>query len=118
MLDHLEPRRVTVLNRRAKLYLGRGPLALEVVMVALDGRPRIADLKAMFRARSGRRAAPVLIVAPWARGGRRCAAPSQQSLRGGYRAPLRGRVESAARPGLDLTEPVLRNSLRREGMDR
>jgi len=29
----------------------------------LDGRPRITDLKAKFRARSGRRAAPVLIVA-------------------------------------------------------
>ncbi len=65
MFDHLEPRRVTIGDRRAKLYLGRGPLALEVVVVALDGRPRIADLRAMFRARSGRRAAPVLIVAPW-----------------------------------------------------
>ncbi len=50
MLNHLEPRRVTVGDRRAKLYLGRGPLALEVVVVALDGRPRIADLRAMFRA--------------------------------------------------------------------
>ena len=65
MLDHLEPRRVTIGDRRAKLYLGRGPLALEVVVVTLDGRPRIADLRAMFRARGGRRAAPVLIVAPW-----------------------------------------------------
>ena len=68
MLDHLEPRRVTVGDRRAELHLGRGPLALEVVVVALDRRPRIADLRAMFRARSGRRAAPVLIVAPWGAG--------------------------------------------------
>ncbi|MYE60905.1 MAG: hypothetical protein F4235_02350 [Candidatus Dadabacteria bacterium] len=71
MLDHLEPRPVTVGDRRAKLHLGRGPLALEVVIVAWDGRPRIADLRAMFRARSGRRAAPVLIVVPWGNG---CAA--------------------------------------------
>ena len=68
MLDHLEPRRVTIGDRRAKLYLGHGPLALEVVVVAFDGWPRIADLRAMFRARSGRRAAPVLIVAPWGAG--------------------------------------------------
>ena len=68
MLNNLEPRRVTVLDRRAQLYLGRGPLALEVVVVAWGGRPRIADLRAMFRARSGRRAAPVLVVAPWGAG--------------------------------------------------
>ena len=68
MLKHLEPRHVTVGDHRAKLYLGRGPLALEVVVVALDGRPRVADLRAMFRTRSGRRAAPVLIVAPWGAG--------------------------------------------------
>ena len=65
MLDHLEPRRVTVGGRRARLHLGRGTLALEVLVVALDRRPTIADLRSMFRARSGRRAAPVLIVAPW-----------------------------------------------------
>lgn len=79
MLDHFEPRRVTVLDRRAQLYLGRGPLALEVVVVTLDGRPRIADLRAMFRARSGRRAAPVLIVAPWGAGGAAVCGPTEHN---------------------------------------
>ncbi len=79
MLNHLEPRRVTVGDRRAKLYLGRGPLALEVVVVALDGRPRIADLRAMFRARSGRRAAPVLIVAPWGGGRAAVCGPTEHN---------------------------------------
>ncbi len=79
MLNHLEPRRVTVGDRRAKLYLGRGPLALEVVVVALDGRPRIADLRAMFRARSGRRAASVLIVAPWGAGRAAVCGPTEHN---------------------------------------
>ena len=79
MLDHLEPRRVTIGDRRAKLYLGRGPLALEVVVVALDGRPRIADLRTMFRARSGRRAAPVLIVAPWGAGRAAVCGPTEHN---------------------------------------
>ena len=79
MLDHLEPRRVTVGDRPAKLYLGRGPLALEVVVVALDGRPRIADLRAMFRARSGRRATPVLIVAPWGEGRAAVCGPTEHN---------------------------------------
>ena len=79
MLDHLEPRRVTVGDRRAKLYLGRGSLALEVVVVAVDGRPRITDLKAMFRARSGRRAAPVLIVAPWGVGRAAVCGPTEHN---------------------------------------
>ena len=79
MLDHLEPRHVTVGDFRAKLYLGRGPLALEVVVVALDGRPRIADLRAMYRARSGRRAAPVLIVAPWGAGWAAVCGPTEHN---------------------------------------
>lgn len=79
MLDHLEPRRVTVGDRRAELHLGLGPLALEVVVVALDGRPRIADLRAMFRTRSGRRAAPVLIVAPWGAGRAAVCGPTEHN---------------------------------------
>ena len=79
MLDHVEPRRVTVGDRQAKLYLGRGPLALEVVVVAVDGRPRVADLRAMFRARSGRRAAPVLIVAPWGAGRAAVCGPTEHN---------------------------------------
>ena len=79
MLDHLEPRPVTVGDRRAKLHLGRGPLALEVVVVALDGRPRIADLRTMFRARSGRRAAPVLVVALWGNGRAAVCGPTEHN---------------------------------------
>ena len=65
MLDDLEPRHNLVEDRRAKLFLGRGPLSLEVVVAAWSGCPRIADLRALFRARAGRRATPILIVAPW-----------------------------------------------------
>ena len=79
MLDHLEPRRVTVGGRPAKLHLGRGPLALEVVVVGLEGRPRIADLRAMFRGRSGRRAAPVLIVALWGDGRAAVCGPTEHN---------------------------------------
>ena len=79
MLDHLEPRSVTLGDRRAKLHLGRGPLALEVVVVALDGGPRIADLRAMFRARSRRRAAPVLIVALWGNGRAAVCGPTEHN---------------------------------------
>ena len=79
MLDHLEPRHVTIGDSRAKLYLGRGPLALEVVVVAMHTRPRIADLRAMFRARSGRRAAPVLIVAPWGVGRTAVCGPTEHN---------------------------------------
>ena len=79
MLNHLEPRKITVGNRPARLFLGRGPLALEVVVVELDGRPRIADLRAAFRARSGRRATPVLIVAPWGVGRTAVCGPTEHN---------------------------------------
>ncbi len=71
MFDHLEPRDISIGERRAKLYLGNGSLALEIIVVAMDEPPRIAGLKALFQTRAGGRAAPVLIVAPW--GGRRAA---------------------------------------------
>ena len=79
MLDHLEPRRVTVGPHQAKLHLGRGPLALEVLVVAMDGRPPVAYLRAMFRARSGRRAAPVLIVALWGNGRAAVCGPTEHN---------------------------------------
>ena len=65
MLDHLEVLSIRVGDRPAKLFIGNGPLALEVVEVLFDGPPRITELRALFRERAGRRAAPVLIVAPW-----------------------------------------------------
>ncbi|MCY4398409.1 MAG: hypothetical protein OXE96_03560 [Gemmatimonadetes bacterium] len=79
MLKPLDPRHITVGDRSAKLYLGNGPLALEVVVVASGGRPRLADLRAMFRARSGRRAAPVLIVAPWGAGRAAVCGPTEHN---------------------------------------
>lgn len=71
VLDHLEYRDITVGRRRTKLFLGCGPLALEVVVVGLDGHPRIAELRAMFRAP---RHAGADRRAMGARTGRRCAA--------------------------------------------
>ena len=65
MLDDLGLGDIIVEDRRATLFLGSGPLALEVVVAAWSGCPRIADLRVLFRARAGRRATPILIVAPW-----------------------------------------------------
>ena len=65
MLDDLEPRRITVSDRPARLYLGNGRLALEVVEVPAAGK-RVGDtrLKALLKERAAGRAAPVLIVVP------------------------------------------------------
>ena len=67
MLSHLEPRDIAVGSRAAKLFLGNGPLALEVVEVRCRDRPRVTELRSLFRERVARRATPVLIVAPWGR---------------------------------------------------
>ena len=67
MLGHLEPRDIAVGSRAAKLFLGNGPLALEVVEVRCRDRPRVTELRSLFRERVARRATPVLIVAPWGR---------------------------------------------------
>ena len=103
MLRHLEPRYITVEDRRAKLFLGRGPLALEVVVVALGGCPRIADLRALFKARSGRRAAPILIVAPWG------------SARAGVCGPTEHNVIEHRDLPADLVEAVCCKALEADG---
>ncbi|MDE0659877.1 MAG: hypothetical protein OXI79_09560 [Gammaproteobacteria bacterium] len=64
MLDHLEPRRISVGGRPANLYLGRGALALEVVEVSAAERVGASALKALLKERAAGRAAPVLIVVP------------------------------------------------------
>ena len=79
MLDHLDPRHVTVGGRRARLHIGRGPSALEVIVVTSEGRPRIAELRTLFKARSGRRAAPVLVVVPWGVGRASVCGPTEHN---------------------------------------
>ena len=51
MLDHLEALAIRVGDRPARLFLGSGPLALEVVEVRFGGRPQINDLRTLFRGR-------------------------------------------------------------------
>lgn len=68
MLNHLDPRQITIGDRRANLYLGNGPLALEVVEIPAAGRLGRAALTALLKERAAGRAAPVLIVAPWGAG--------------------------------------------------
>ncbi len=67
MLSDLATRPIHVGNRPAKLFLGKGSLGLEVVEVGLgEGKqPSKTDLRALFRGRQKRRAAPVVIVVPW-----------------------------------------------------
>jgi len=68
MLEHLDARDVTVGGRQAALVLGRGPLALEVVTIQFPARPRVTELRELFKERVGRRATPVLVVGVWGDG--------------------------------------------------
>ena len=65
MLDDHESRAITLGGQSAQLFVGNGPLALEVVEVPLGARPQITDLRSLFRDWMGGRAAPVSVVAPW-----------------------------------------------------
>ena len=103
MLDHLDALAIRVGDRPAKLFLGNGPLGLEVVEVTLGGRPRIADLRALFRERLGRRAAPVLIVAPWGNARAAMCGPTEHNL-----------IEHRDLP-MEQVEAVCRKALEAEG---
>jgi len=65
MLDHLESRNITIDGQGAVLFLGQGPLSLEVVVTTFTDRPTITQLRALFRKRVARRPAPVLVVGRW-----------------------------------------------------
>ena len=80
MLDHLEHRDITVGGLPAKLFLGNGPLALEVVEIPYRARPRITELRSLFKERVARRATPVLIVAPWGRARAAVCGPTDHNL--------------------------------------
>ena len=77
MLDHLEPRRVSVGGRPANLYLGKGAFALEVVEIAAAERAGASALKALLKERAAGRAAPVLIVVPSGDGRAAVCGPSE-----------------------------------------
>ena len=100
MLDHLEALAITVGDRPAKLFLGNGPLGLEVVEVPLGGRPRITDLQALFRGRVGRRAAPVLIIAPWGNARAAVSGPTEHNLIEHRDLPME-QVEAVCRKALE-----------------
>ena len=100
MLDHLEALAITVGDRPAKLFLGNGPLGLEVVEVPLGGRPRITDLRALFRGRVGRRAAPVLIIAPWGNARAAVSGPTEHNLIEHRDLPME-QVEAVCRKALE-----------------
>lgn len=79
MLNHLDPRQITIGDRRANLYLGNGPLALEVVEIPAAGRLGRAALTALLKERVSGRAAPVLIVAPWGAGRAAVCGPTESN---------------------------------------
>ena len=103
MLDHLEALAIRVGDRPAKLFLGNGPLALEVVEVPFGGPPRITELRALFRERLGRRAAPVLIVASWGNARAAVCGPTEHNP-----------VEHPTLP-MEQVEAVCRKALEAEG---
>ena len=100
MLDHLDALAIRVGDRPAKLFLGNGPLGLEVVEVPLGGRPRITDLRALFRGRVGRRAAPVLIIAPWGNARAAVSGPTEHNLIEHRDLPME-QVEAVCRKALE-----------------
>lgn len=97
MLDHLDARAIKVGSHEASLYLGRGPLALEVVVTPFGNRPRLSDLRDLFKERAGRRATPVLVVGTW----------------GGSRAAVCGPTEHNPIEYLDLPEAQVEAICRR-----
>ena len=100
MLDHLDALAIRVGDRPAKLFLGNGPLGLEVVEVPLGSRPRITDLRALFRGRVGRRAAPVLIIAPWGNARAAVSGPTEHNLIEHRDLPMK-QVEAVCRKALE-----------------
>lgn len=80
MLGHLDAREITVAGREGKLYLGNGPLALEVVTASFTAQPRITELRNLFKERLGRRATPVLIVALWGNGRAALCGPTEHNV--------------------------------------
>ena len=99
MLDHLDALAIRVGDRPAKLFLGNGPLALEVVEVPFGGLPRVTELRALFRERVGRRAAPVLIVAPWGDARAAVCGPTEHNPVEHLRLPME-QVEAVCRKAL------------------
>ena len=103
MLDHLEPRDVTLGSRPAKLFLGRGSLPLEVVEVPFGGRPRVTELRSIFSKRVGARATPVLIVAPWGTGRAGVCGPTDSNRLEHRDLPL-AEVEAVCRRALEAED--------------
>ena len=100
MLDHLEALAIKVGDRPAKLFLGNGSLGIEVVEVPFGGRPRITDLRALFRGRVGGRAAPVLVVAPWGNARAAVSGPTEHNLIEHRDLPME-QVEAVCRKALE-----------------
>ncbi len=72
---------MTVGDRPALLFLGKGPHALEVVEVSLGGDPvRASAVRSLFKTRSAGRATPVLIVVPWGNGRAAVCGPTAHNL--------------------------------------
>jgi hypothetical protein len=79
MLESLDPREVQVAGRDCRLFLGQGPLALEVLAAPFPERPRITELRDLFKNRLGGRAAPVLVVGTWGNGRAAVCGPTQHN---------------------------------------
>lgn len=71
MLDARTARPTDLSGMQGRLYLGRGSLPFEIVVVESDRTPTLTDLRSAHRIRAGKRPAPVLLV--W-QGGDDCCA--------------------------------------------
>ncbi len=66
--------------RPLDLYLGQGPMALEVGVLEATRRPTNPELRRLHESRLGRRAAPVLVVVLWGNGRAAIVGPNGDSL--------------------------------------
>lgn len=65
MFETLDPQTIPLAGRNVRLFLGNGPLSLEVGVIDFATRPTLTELRELRHERAGRRAAPVLIVGLW-----------------------------------------------------
>ena len=62
------------------LYVGNGPLAIEIAVATVSNQPKRANLLENWKTRRGKRAAPVLVVALHSEGASLCGASGEEPL--------------------------------------
>lgn len=103
MPNSKDTREITLSGESAGLRLGKGPLGIEVVSMSFDSRPRISQLRDLFKKRVGRRAAPVLLLGHWGDNRTAVCGPTEHNLIEHLDLP-REQVESIAEKALGASD--------------